>query len=267
MTESLPLSACVITLNEEDNIARCLRSVQWADDILVVDSGSEDRTIEIAEEHGARVIHNDWPGHKQQKQYATDHAEHDWIFSLDADEKVSEELAENVQSLFDEGSPEPQTSFEVNRLAKYMGRWIHHGCWHPDWIIRLFNRTETSWGGENPHDRVLPTDSVERLDGYLYHWPYESLSDQMDYINFYSSVAAREKHKKGETGGITRGIVHALGRLAKDFLLKFSWLDGKEGFIITLTNAYAKFLKYTKLLELNRGERSVETSYPKDESK
>lgn len=266
MTETLPLSACVITLNEEDNIARCLKSIQWADDILVVDSGSEDRTIEIAEKHGARVLHHDWPGHRQQKQYATDHAEYDWIFSLDADEEASNELQKNIKSLFKDGTPDPETSFEANRLAEFMGRWIYHGCWHPDWIIRLFNRRSTSWGGENPHDHVLPSETVKRLDGYLYHWPYESLADQMEYINFYSTVAAREKHSKGETGGITRGLVHATGRLVKDFLLKFSWLDGKEGLIITLTNAYAKFLKYAKLMELNRGEDTAEVSYPKDES-
>lgn len=256
----VPLSVCVITLNEEDNIRRCLSSVQWADEIVVVDSGSEDRTRAIADEMGARVLHNDWPGHKEQKQYATDRASHDWVLSLDADEKLDDRLARSIRRLFRDSPPEPGVCFEVNRLAEYLGEWMYHGSWHPDWIVRLFNRSRTEWGGRNPHDRVLPTEDVRRLDGLLLHWPYEDLADQMDYINRYTSIASRELQEEGKKGGLLKGISHAAWRLVKDLLLKQGFLDGKRGFVNSLTNAYSKFLKYMKLWEITR------TDNPRDEA-
>lgn len=245
----IPLSACVITLDEENNIRRCLSSLQWADEVLVVDSGSEDRTRAIAEEMGARVLKHDWPGHREQKQYATDRAEHDWIFSIDADEKVDDELAAAIGKTFGDGPPDPSVSFEVNRLSSYLGAWMRHGTWHPDWIIRLFNRTRTEWGGRNPHDRVLPTEDVRRLEGLLLHWPYEGLADQMDHLNYYSTVSSREYDREGRSGGVLRGAAHAAWRLFKDYVLKRGFLDGKRGFVNTITNAHATFLKYVKLWE------------------
>ncbi len=245
----VPLSVCVITLNEEDNIRRCLSSVQWADEIVVVDSGSDDRTRGIAEAMGARVLHHEWPGHREQKQYATDRASHDWVLSLDADEKLDDELARSVRSVFEGSPPDPGVCFEVNRLAEYLGEWMYHGSWHPDWIVRLFNRTRTEWGGRNPHDRVLPAAEVRRLDGLLLHWPYEDISDHIDHINDYTTIMARELDDEGVTGGPLRGLLHGAAAWFKDYLLKGGFRGGRTGLLNSILHAFYTTMKYVKLWE------------------
>lgn len=246
-----PVSACVITLNEEDHIERCLQSVSWVDEMLVVDSGSEDRTVEIAERNGARVIHNDWPGHVEQKQFATDQAIHDWVLSLDADEWLSPELAESIQDLFADGTPPSQTCYRMNRLSWYLDRWMYHGGWQPDWNIRLFNRTETNWGGQNPHDRVLATEQVNTVNGYLLHHPYDSLSDHMTYLDDYTTIMAKEKHEDGETATLVTACAHAWWKFWRDYLLKRGFLDGASGFINGAMASFYVFLKYMKLRQLS----------------
>jgi glycosyltransferase involved in cell wall biosynthesis len=247
----LPVSACVITLNEEDHIERCLQSISWVDEMVVVDSGSDDRTVEIAENLGARVIHNDWPGFLRQKQFATNRASHDWILSLDADEWVSSELASSIQSLFKEGPPSPSTGFQVNRLSWYLDRWMYHGGWQPDWILRIFNRTETEWGGQDPHAHVVPTEHVEKLDGYLLHDPYEDLSDHMTYLDRYTTKMAQEKHEEGKTATLFTACTHAWWKFWRDYLLKRGILDGSSGFINASMASFYVFLKYTKLRQLS----------------
>lgn len=247
----LPVSACVITLNEEDHIGRCLDSVSWAAEQVVVDSGSDDRTVEIAEERGARVMHNDWPGHVKQKQYATDQAEYDWVLSLDADEWLSDDLASSVRNVFQDGPPDPQTCYRMNRLSWYLDRWMYYGGWQPDWNIRLFHRQHTSWGGQNPHDRVLPTDQVESLEGYLLHHPYETLSDHMTYLDSYTTIMAEEKHEEGETATLFTACTHAWWKFWRDYLLKRGILDGSSGFINASMASFYVFLKYTKLRQLS----------------
>ncbi len=246
---SIPLSVCVITLNEEDHIRTCLESVSWADDLLVVDSGSEDRTVELAEEVGARVIHNEFPGHVEQKQYATDRAEHDWVLSLDADEEVSKELQESIRSLFAAGTPDPDTTYALKRLSRYLGTWQYHGSWYPDWVVRLFNRKQTHWGGENPHDRVLPAEETVRLDGHLLHYPYDNLSDHLDYIDSYTDIMAREKDENGERGSILKAVSHGGFKFFRDYVLKGGFLDGATGAVNAVMGSYYVFLKYVKLWE------------------
>jgi glycosyltransferase involved in cell wall biosynthesis len=198
---------------------------------------------------GARVIHNDWPGHRQQKQYATDQADHDWIFSIDADEKVSDELAESIQAFLSR-DPTTDTCCKVNRLSEYLGQWMKHGSWHPDWIVRLFNRKKTHWGGENPHDRVIPTEKTIRLNGFLYHWPYKDLSDHLDYINFYTTIMAREKQEKGVKGTPLKALSRGVFKLFRDYFLKLGILDGSAGLICATTGAFYTYMKYLKLWEL-----------------
>ncbi len=248
--QPVPLSVCVITLNEEDHIGRCLDSVSWADDLVVVDSGSDDRTVEIAEDHGARVMYNEWPGHVQQKQFATDQANHDWVLSLDADEWLSEELATDIRNKFNGSTPDSHTVFQMNRLSWYLDRWMYHGGWQPDWKIRLFHRQETYWGGQDPHDRVIPAEETRSLNGYLLHHPYEDLSDHLSYLDNYTSIMAEEKRDEGEKATLLTAWSHATWKFGRDYLLKRGFLDGSTGFINAVMASFYVFMKYAKLRQL-----------------
>lgn len=260
--ETIPVSACIITLNEEDNIRRCLESVQWADERLVVDSGSEDRTVEIADEMGARVLHQDWLGYREQKQYATDQAENDWIFSIDADEAISDRLSEDLRETFRD-DPDPETSFRVNRKCYFLGRWIEHGSWYPDWIIRLFNRNSTSWTGGDLHESVRPTEVVERLEGNLYHYPYENIAENVQYGNYYSGIQAEELSGKNKSSGLFTAMSHSGFKFLKDYILKRGFLDGMPGFIIASIGSFNVFLKYAKLWEHNHTNPQEDPEYPR----
>lgn len=260
--EQLPLSVCVITLNEEDNIERCLKSVRWAQEILVVDSGSEDSTQELAREHGAKVIENDWPGYREQKQFATDQAENDWVFSLDADEAVSDELRESIHRTFRD-EPDPNTSFLVNRKCYFLGRWIEHGSWYPDWILRLFNRSSTGWIGGDLHERVEPTDHTVRLEGHLHHYPYKNISENVQYGNYYSGIQSKELHREGETSGLLTAFGHGGFKFFKDYVMKRGFLDGMPGFIIATIGSFNVFLKYAKLWELDETDSEEDVEYPR----
>jgi len=246
-TNEIPVSVCVITLNEEDHIGRCLSSTSWAAEQVVVDSGSEDRTREIAEEHGAVVVEHEWEGHVKQKQYATDMAERDWVLSLDADEWLSDELAANIRSVFQDGPPDRDTGYRMNRLSWYLDRWMYHGGWQPDWKLRLFHRNDTCWGGQDPHDHVEPTKHTESLEGYLLHDPYEDLSDHLQYLDDYTSIMADEKDRAGETGSLTQATTHAGWKFFRDYLIKLGFLDGSTGFINAYMGSFYVFMKYLKL--------------------
>lgn len=266
------ISVCVITLNEEDNIGRCLDSVQWAEDIVVVDSGSDDRTCEIAEEKGARVIHRDWPGMVKQKQYATENAQRDWVLNIDADEWLDEELQQSISNL-DLEKLNKNTCFELTRKSRYLGQWLEHGSWYPDRILRLFNRKTMKWGGYDPHAHLEPAENRragtrdkvqdvsnsepstinhQRLSGHLLHIPYDDLSDHLDFINRYTSTMAQRKNEKGEKGTVFKAITHSAVKLFKEMILKFGFLDGKAGIIAAGMSTWYVFLKYAKLWELQQ---------------
>ncbi|MFB6347606.1 MAG: glycosyltransferase family 2 protein [bacterium] len=257
-----PVSACVITLNEEGNIGRCLRSLQWVDEILVVDSGSDDDTVEIAESLGARVLYNDWPGYRDQKQFAADNAKNDWILSIDADEEVSNELRKSINTTVGD-SPDPRTSYKVNRKCQFLGRWIEHGSWYPDWVLRLFNRRKTEWVGGDLHEHVQPTETVEFLDGNLYHYPYENISENVEYGNYYSAIQSRELHRKGRSSGLFTALGHGSFKFFKDYILKRGFMDGMPGFVIATIGSFNVFLKYAKLWEKNHTDTSGNPDYPR----
>lgn len=249
MRSTLPISVCVITFNEEGNIGSCLESVEWADDLLVVDSGSRDRTSTVAEDWGARVLFNEWPGHKEQKQFATDNAQYDWVLSLDADERVTTELADSIEELFKEGAPDPKTGFTVNRLNYYLGKWHRHGSFHPDIMLRLYNRKTTQWGGHNPHDKVLDPGNTQRLRGYLLHWPYRDITDHLSYINRYTSIMANDKARAGTPAPLVKALFHPPFKFFRDYFLKRGFLDGKAGFVNAVLGACYNFIKYAKVWE------------------
>ena len=251
MTRRRPaLSVCVIAMNEEDRLADCLRSVDFADEWVVVDSHSTDRTREVAAALGARVVERDWPGHVEQKNHALSLAAHDWVLCLDADERVSPELrAAMLAALERDDLPD---GFEFARRTWYLGRWIRHGGWYPDRKLRLFRRSRGRWGGTNPHDHVHVDGRVERLTGDLLHYSYRSLSDHLRTIDSFTTIAAREKHARGRRAGLLDLVGRPLWKLLRMYVLRAGFLDGVPGLVVAVSGAYYVFLKYAKLRELGR---------------
>jgi len=249
----MQITVAVITKNEAGNIARCLESVPFADEVVVVDSGSEDDTVAIAKRYTDRVVHHDWEGHVKQKQHAVDIASHDWILSLDADEEVSPQLRALIEKLKADG---PQhDAYEVNRKVYYLGRWITHSGWYPDRRIRLFNRTKARWGGYDPHDEVICDGAVGRLDGDLHHYSYRDLAHHLDVINNYTTIMADRYFAKGRRASVLDLLFRPPFAFVKKYFLQLGFLDGLHGVLVCSLTAYYVFCKYAKLWELGRGKR------------
>jgi glycosyltransferase involved in cell wall biosynthesis len=245
------LSVCVIAGNEEDRIGDCLASVAWADEIVVVDSRSADRTAEIARARGARVIVRDWPGYVAQKNFALAQAASDWVLCLDADERVSPRLAESIRGVL-AADPAGIGGYRMARRTFHLGRWILHGGWYPDRKVRLVRRGHARWGGVDPHDRLDADGPVGTLDGDIEHHTYRDIADHLRTIDRFTTVAARELHARGRGGALLGMVVHPPARFAKMYLLKAGFLDGVPGLIVAVLGGYYVFLKYAKLWELRR---------------
>lgn len=247
------LSVAVITYNEERNIGRCLASVQgMADEIVVVDSGSTDRTVAMAASAGARVVVHPFEGHIQQKNVAIAQCRHDWVLSLDADEALTPELAQSIKKVL--SSPE-YDGYEMNRLTNYCGSWIRHGGWYPDRKLRLFRRGRGAWTGINPHDRYELNDRsarAGRLDGDLLHYSYRTLSDHLRQIDYFTGITAAEMHRAGKRAPLWRLLLAPPFRFLRDYLLKGGWMDGVHGFVIAALSSSAVLVKYVKLRHLYR---------------
>lgn len=256
-----PLSVVIITFNEEKNIARCIRSVkEIADDIVVVDSYSTDRTMEICLSLGARFVQNKFAGHIQQKNFAITQAQYPHILSLDADEEVSPELREsilNVKSHWD------ADGYNFSRLTSYCGKWIRFSSWYPSRKLRLWDSRKGHWGGVNPHDVfILDKGSKrKRLKGRLYHYSYDSIRDHVDRINRYTDIIAANYHENGRTSGYFRIFVSPLWRFFRDYFLRGGFMDGFYGLIVCRNSAFETFLKYVKLrwLMLERKKEALQT--------
>jgi glycosyltransferase involved in cell wall biosynthesis len=245
-----PISVCIVAMNEEDRIAECIRSADFADEWIVIDSHSTDRTREVAAELGARVIERDWPGHVQQKNFALDQASHGWVLCLDADERVSPELRAAVEAAL--AKSDLPDGFRCARRNRYMGRWIRHGGWYPDRKLRLFRKDRGRWAGRNPHDRVHVDGRVETLAGDLLHDSYRSLSEHVRTVDSFTTIAAREKHAAGERASLLDLTLRPWGKFLRMYVLKAGFRDGVPGFLIAVTGAYYVFLKYAKLWEMTR---------------
>ncbi len=248
----LPVSVCIITRDEEGNLPDCLASVRWADEVVVVDSRSTDRTREVASAAGARVIERDFPGHVEQKNFAVEQAKHDWVLCLDADERLSPGLAASVQGALED--PGGRDGFECARLTFHCGRPIRHGGWYPDRKLRLFDRRKGSWGGRNPHDHVEVQGAVGRLEGDLLHHSYRSLPDHLRQIDFFTTISAREKKARGVRSSLAKMALRPAWKFLRMFVLKAGFLDGVPGFVVAVLGSYYVFLKYAKLRELERGD-------------
>lgn len=244
------ISATIITLNEEHNLPRALASLTWAAEIIVVDSGSTDRTREIAAQHGARVIEHPWAGWSEQKNFAAAQARHDWIFSLDADEAVSPDLE---KALRDWQSREPEASgYRFARRANYMGRWINHSGWYPDPKLRLYRRDKGRWAGAI-HESVVVDGRVGDLAGEIHHYTHTSLSAHLRQLDDFTTVAARDLYDRGLRASWFRLLVVPPATFLKSYFLQQGFRDGLHGFLIATMAGLNVFVKEAKLWTLTHG--------------
>ena len=244
------LSVVIITYNEERNIKRCLDSVKGiADEIVVVDSFSADKTREICETFGARVVEHKFEGHIQQKNHALNQARFPRVLSLDADEAVSDRLSSAILSVKEHWTKD---AYEMSRMTNYCGRWIRHSGWYPDRKIRLFDKTKGQWSGVNPHDRVSMEDgaTVGRLRGDILHYSYYELSDHIRQIDYFTGISAGMLFEQGRKPSTLRMLLGPVFRFLRDYVLKRGFLDGYEGLVICALSSQAVFLKYAKLRQL-----------------
>lgn len=246
----IQLSAVVITYNEERNIGRCLDSLAGiADEILVVDSFSEDKTEEISLAKGARFIKHAFEGHIEQKNWAMAQAKYEHVLALDADEALDEELKKNILAIKENWEFD---AYKMNRLTNYCGHWVHHSGWYPDTKIRLFERGIGYWGGSNPHDKFMPQKGVKVkwISGDILHYSFYDREGHLKQIEKFSTIAAQAAFNKGKRSTLIRRFVNPLARFVKAFILRRGFLDGTAGFDIARYSAYANYLKYRKLLQL-----------------
>ncbi|MGB6103226.1 MAG: glycosyltransferase family 2 protein [Pusillimonas sp.] len=245
----MKLSVIIITKNEALNIGDCIASVSFADEVIVVDSGSTDQTREIAEGHGAKVTLADWPGFGPQKNRALDLATGEWVLSIDADERVTPELAAEIQS---ELAHPRADAYKIARLSNYAGRWIRHSGWWPDHVLRLFRRGTARFKDVAVHESVQTTSSVAVLNSHFLHYPYADLEAHIAKLNHYSSEAAAMMHARGRKTSVPGAAGHAIWTFIRIYIIRRGFLDGKEGFILAAMGAAGSFFRYAKLLLLNR---------------
>ncbi len=244
------ISVCITAGNEENNIRRCLESVKWADEIVVIDSFSTDRTAEICREYTELVYEHRWLGYIGQKNLAKDMASHRWIFFIDADEAVSDDLRDEILEHFNSGQSATLSGFEFPRLVYFLGRWIRHGDWYPDYKLRLFDRTKGRCGGKEPHDRMLVEGTTKRLKAPLYHFTYDDLSDQVATLNRFSTITSLTQQEEGRIFRLRDLLFRPAWRFFRGYILKRGFMDGLPGYIVAKSQAYSVFIKYAKLWEL-----------------
>ncbi|TGN03089.1 glycosyltransferase family 2 protein [Leptospira dzoumogneensis] len=251
----LPISACIITLNEEDNIERCLSSLDFVNEIIVLDSGSKDKTESIAKKKGAKVVLRKFDDYVSQKNHVISLAENPWILTLDADEELSPGLKEEIKSLFKNGEPE-EDGFIIPRLTMYMGKWIRHGGWYPNYRARLFLKSKGKFVGGKVHEAVELSGKRKKLKHPVFHYSYENLFDHVSFINRYSELAATEKFGKGKRSGLFLALLEAGYKSFWMYFVRLGFLDGRRGLILAIMGFYYNFLKYTKVFEMSLAEKN-----------
>ncbi len=261
----LNLSVILITHNEADHVAACLKSVAFADEWIVVDSGSDDGTREIAERLGAKVTTtSDWPGFGMQKNRALALAQGRWVLSIDADERVSDKLAAHIRSVIaaDTSGHEAHASsqdrtrvtvgYELSRLSSFCGQWMRHGDWYPDRVLRLFRRGQGRFTDDLVHERLVVDGPVGRLQGELLHESMPSLEQAIDKMNRYTTGRALDKLRAGAQGGLASAVSHALWAFLRCYVLRRGFLDGRLGFVLAVYVAEGTYYRYLKMALLGR---------------
>ena len=251
MSRVAKLSVILITKNEAANIRDCIASVAWADEIVVVDSASTDETAAIAREMGAKVyVHADWPGFGPQKNRALDYASCEWVFSIDADERVTDPLRAEIEQAMNGGQAD---GYFCPRLSQYCGTFIHHSGWYPDYVLRLFRRTAGRFSDSLVHESVRLEGSTARLKTPLLHYSYLTRDDVERKVEHYSSAAARQMFESGRKSGGMDAVLRGGWAFLRTYLLRLGVLDGRAGWEIAVMNARTTYLKYRKLAALHAG--------------
>lgn len=246
-----PISVVIITFNEEKNIARCLDSVRdVADDIVIVDSFSTDRTEAICKEKGVRFVQHKFEGHIQQKNWAITQAKYPHVLSLDADEALDDKLRQSILAAKKDLTCDGYT---MNRLTNYCGQWIRHCGWYPDTKLRLWDSRKGRWGGINPHDKYEMDEDAKicHLEGDILHYSYYTLDDHYKQVSYFTDIASKALYERGKKAGIAKLVFSPAVKFIRDYVIKLGFLDGHNGYLISRISAYATYLKYKKLRELH----------------
>lgn len=247
------VSAVVITKNGEAVIGRCLASLTWAFETIVIDSGSTDRTVEICREAGAQVYGADWQGFATQRNRGIERASGDWVLAVDMDEWVPEALRREIGEVTRSASN--VVAYRIPRLSSYCGRFMRHGGWWPDYVARLFRRGAARFEGGAVHDHLVPDGPLGRLRNHLMHEPFTGLEQVLEKMNAYSTWGAQRLHEEGRRTGLVRAVLHAAWTFFRTYVLRAGFLDGREGFMLAVSNAEGTYYKYVKLMLLARGKR------------
>ncbi len=245
------LSVIIITKNEEANIRACLESVTWADEIVVVDSGSSDGTLDICRKVGAKVYIHDWQGFGVQKNHALSHASHDWVFSIDADERVTKELRASIENAVTQLEGE-FVAYKISRLSSYCGRYMKHSGWYPDHIVRLFKRNKARFSDDLVHERLIVEGKIGLVDGELLHHPFNTFEAVLRKVDQYSSAGANMMHQRGKNSSLVGAIIRGLWSFLRTYIFRAGFLDGREGFMLAVSNAEGTYYRYLKLMLLNK---------------
>jgi glycosyltransferase involved in cell wall biosynthesis len=252
------LTVTVITRNEAANIAAALESVAWADEIVVVDSHSEDDTVEIAKRCATRVEIRDWAGYSAQKNFAAGLASNDWILSLDADERVTPALAQEIQELMRRGPD--AGGYRISRVTWYLGRWLHSTDWYPDYQLRLYDRRCGRWNARRVHESFELEGRAGQLRHHLEHYAYRDVSDHVTSIDHYTTLAAEQWLEEGRRTNIVELVAHPPVAFLRNYVLRAGFRDGAPGFLVSALNSYYVFMKLVKLWELQHRVGSTNPS-------
>jgi glycosyltransferase involved in cell wall biosynthesis len=258
MTHAYPtLSAIIITRNEAHNLYDCLQSMQGlVDEIIVVDSQSTDATVAIAKQHGAKVAQPaDWPGFGPQKNRALDLATCDWVFSIDADERVTPELACEIKSLLETGGAE--VAYKLPRLSSYCGKFIHHAGWQPDYVLRLFKRGTARFSDDLVHERVVTQQPVHALKNHLLHYSYLNFSQVLSKVDAYSTASAKQAYARGKRSSVAGALGHGAWAFFRTYVIRRGFLDGGHGLALSISNAETSYYKYLKLWQMQQAEEGA----------
>jgi glycosyltransferase involved in cell wall biosynthesis len=258
MPSTTPISAFMLTCNNMRTVEKALESITWVDELIVVDSGSTDGTLELVKDRATRVIERPWPGFREQYQFAADACNHTWALFIDADEVVTAELADEMRTCLDENADRPMdqqvAGYIAPRRTWYIDRWIRHGAWASDSEIRLYNRQRGGWEG-GLHACIHVDGPTQTLHNVYQHYTYADIADHIDTVNRYSTTGAAEMAEKGKQTNGFRAFFGALARFCRDYILKRGFLDGFPGLVIAVSSAYNAFIKHAKLSEIRRNSK------------
>jgi glycosyltransferase involved in cell wall biosynthesis len=256
VVEEMPVgvTACVITFNEEQNIKACLESVAWTDEIIVVDSFSTDKTVEICERYTKKVFQRAWPGFLDQKSFAVAQATNHWILSLDADERTSQSLRDEILEALKRNTE--VNGYYMPRRTYYLGRWINHGGWYPNYQLRLFRKDKGKWTGENLHEKVTVIGKTKVLRNDLLHYAYRDLSDQLQTIDHFSQVSAEIMRGKGVRVTPFHLVFRPPIKFLETYIYKQGFRDGVPGLVNAIAYSFYMFMKYAKTWEGQRNRKN-----------